>query len=486
MRLQKISSSSSSGGGGRGGGGGAGAAAAGGGEGGDPPEPLAASGLFTGCRCVAGAVTQGCSGDDAKGRLYRAACEASVEVQRDLGALNATFQATYKLTPEAAQEILMCEKVRLELRGVKKRNRLQKMKNDGFDYLEVKARLKGRTLSEKEEEGLREFYAARMRVEVRASHAVFVAGMHELLVPDPRKRNKAGGGAGETLGADGQPGAGKGKKKGRGFVWDDMFLTRKNFRDEPKEMLGMVPGEAPALDFGTCALIGSSGVLTGSNLGRAIDGHDAVLRLNQAPATEDFAEDVGSRVDFRLLNKRWGVAYGERKYRKLILNDPRNTTLIATRAGPGNFVKLRQSAKELGVQNEMLFMRPKAVRATQDALLFFRESLEVALGEQLASPNGRNSATTGLLGMFLLLEMCGSLDLYGFAFDSCDPACSSTATYHYFTRKNYAEALRSSAHPSHSYLVEGSLMRAAHAVGLACIHPQPEGFPCGEGVPPGW
>ena len=50
----------------------------------------------------------------------------------------------------------------------------------------------------------------------------------------------------------------------------------------------------------------------------------------------------------------------------------------------------------------------------------------------------------------------------------------------------HREALRSSAHPSHSYLVEGSLMRAAHAVGLACIHPQPEGFPCGEGVPPSW
>ena len=265
-----------------------------------------------------------------------------------------------------------------------------------------------------------------------------------------------------------------------------MFLTQKNFRNESKEMLGMVPGEPPELNFGTCALIGSSGVLTGSNLGRAIDGHDTVLRLNQAPATEDFAEDVGSRVDFRLLNKRWGVAYGTQKHYKLILNDPRNMTLVATRAGPGNFIKLKKRAKELGVENEMLFMRSHAVKATQDALLSFRESLEVALGEELASPNGKNSATTGLLGMFLLLEMCGSLDLYGFAFDSCDPACSSTATYHYFTRKNYAEALRSSAHPSHSYLVEGSLMRAAHAAGLACIHPEPEGFPCGKGVPPGW
>jgi len=265
-----------------------------------------------------------------------------------------------------------------------------------------------------------------------------------------------------------------------------MFLTQKNFRNEPKEMLGMVPEEPPELKFRTCALIGSSGVLTGSKMGRAIDGHDAVLRLNQAPATEDFAEDVGSRVDFRLLNKRWGVAYGTQKHHKLILNDPRNMTLVATRAGPGNFLKLKKRAKELGVKNEMLFMRSSAVKATQDALLYFRESLEVALGEQLASPNGRNSATTGLLGMFLLLEMCGSLDLYGFAFDSCDPACSSTATYHYFTRKNYAEALRSSAHPSHSYMVEGSLMRSAHAAGLACIQPEPEGFPCGKGVPPSW
>ena len=184
-----------------------------------PSDPPAAAGPYAGCRRVAGGVTQGCTGDGAKERLYRAACAASVEVRRDLGALNATFQATFKLTPEAAQEILMCEKVRLELKkGVKKRNRLQKMKNDGFDYLEIKARLKGRTLTEKEEEGLREFYAARKKVELRASHAVFTAGMHELLVPDPQKRGEAGRAA-EGGGAEGQPGEGKGKKKkGRGFV----------------------------------------------------------------------------------------------------------------------------------------------------------------------------------------------------------------------------------------------------------------------------
>ena len=265
-----------------------------------------------------------------------------------------------------------------------------------------------------------------------------------------------------------------------------MFLTLENVKNEPAEIRKLVPEKAPDLRFGTCALIGSAGTLTGSKQGKAIDSHDAVLRLNQAPATEYFSEDVGSRVDFRLLNKRWGVAYGTAKHHKLMLNDPRNMTLVATRAGPGNFIKLKKRAKDLGLKNDMLFMRGHAVKATQDALLAFREALEVALGEKLASPNGKNSATTGLLGMFVLMEMCDSLDLYGFAFDSCDPACSSKATYHYFTRRNYAEALRSSAHPSHSYQVEGSLMRAAHAAGLACIHPEPEGFPCGKGVPPGW
>ena len=232
-----------------------------------------------------------------------------------------------------------------------------------------------------------------------------------------------------------------------------MFLTRKNFNKEPAEILKIIPEEPLDLRFWNCVLIGSAGSLTGSKQGREFDSHDAVLRLNQAPATEDFTEDVNRRVDFRLLNKRWGVAYDTKKHYKVILNDPHNMTLVATRAGPGNFLKLKKRANELGMKNNMLFMRGNAFKATQDALLASTEALKVALGEQLASPNERNSATTGLLGMFVLLEMCDSLDRFGFAFDSCDPACSSAVTYHYFTRKNYTEALLSSTHPSHSYLV---------------------------------
>jgi len=58
----------------------------------------------------------------------------------------------------------------------------------------------------------------------------------------------------------------------------------------------------------TCAVVGNSGVLIGSAHGAAIDRHVAVFRINQAP-TIRYERQVGSKVTFRLLNKKWANIY---------------------------------------------------------------------------------------------------------------------------------------------------------------------------------
>ena len=50
----------------------------------------------------------------------------------------------------------------------------------------------------------------------------------------------------------------------------------------------------------TCAVVGSSNVLSGAGHGAAIDAHDVVVRMNEAP-TATFEEDVGARTDVRFV-----------------------------------------------------------------------------------------------------------------------------------------------------------------------------------------
>ena len=52
--------------------------------------------------------------------------------------------------------------------------------------------------------------------------------------------------------------------------------------------------------YKSCAVIGSSGALSGSGMGSVIDAHDAVIRVNMAP-TEGYEHDVGSRTTIRFL-----------------------------------------------------------------------------------------------------------------------------------------------------------------------------------------
>lgn len=73
-----------------------------------------------------------------------------------------------------------------------------------------------------------------------------------------------------------------------------------------KERISLHPApDLPDLgDFSTCAVIGSSGVLTGSGLGKEIDNHTAVIRFNDAP-TRGYEADVGAKTTLRIQNNMY-------------------------------------------------------------------------------------------------------------------------------------------------------------------------------------
>jgi beta-1,6-galactosyltransferase len=53
--------------------------------------------------------------------------------------------------------------------------------------------------------------------------------------------------------------------------------------------------------YSSCAVVGNSGILLNSNNGKLIDGHEFVIRINNAP-TDPYAQHVGSKTSLSFIN----------------------------------------------------------------------------------------------------------------------------------------------------------------------------------------
>lgn len=76
--------------------------------------------------------------------------------------------------------------------------------------------------------------------------------------------------------------------------------------------------------FNSCAVVASSGALSGSNLGKLIDSHELVLRFNHAP-TVGYETDVGTKTNVRILNSQ---VVSKKEFKFLEANIYKNITLL--------------------------------------------------------------------------------------------------------------------------------------------------------------
>lgn len=53
----------------------------------------------------------------------------------------------------------------------------------------------------------------------------------------------------------------------------------------------------------SCAVVGNSGILLGSNCGHTIDNMDLIIRMNLAEFGHEYSSDVGSKVSFTTINR---------------------------------------------------------------------------------------------------------------------------------------------------------------------------------------
>jgi hypothetical protein len=147
--------------------------------------------------------------------------------------------------------------------------------------------------------------------------------------------------------------------------------------------------------FGTCAVVGSSGIVLNYDHGSDIDEHDMVFRFNSAP-TRGFEKHVGSKTTYRITNtQNWG--FHEPKTDESILIHFRAKSAIK-----GLFWNSKQK-KPL----KLYAFAPDFVEYVAQKVNFL--------------------ATSGLYGILLALQRCHSVSVYGFQVSS-----QHGALYHYY------------------------------------------------------
>ena len=233
-----------------------------------------------------------------------------------------------------------------------------------------------------------------------------------------------------------------------------------------------------------CAVVGNSGLLKANKYGTAIDSHQVVVRINHAPV-KDFEAHVGSKTTARVLNLLWSERYalgsdfvhtdlncGETKYVADLGRDvcvggynskPRlplenGAKLVCSR------VSLKEFAKLSHTMNVDRFYRSRAggtmlitshvIAAARRLLVGYR----VRLCASGRGPfNGGAVPSSGLVAIFIMLNVCSSVDVYGFGSNQRvlshvrDPR---KIEYHYFN----GFGKRDFGTPVHSWEAEQALM----------------------------
>ncbi|CAN1295873.1 Sialyltransferase-like protein 1 [Linum perenne] len=132
--------------------------------------------------------------------------------------------------------------------------------------------------------------------------------------------------------------------------------------------------------FRTCAVVGNSGDLLKTEFGEEIDGHDAVIRDNEAPVNQKYAKHVGLKRDFRLV----------------------------VRGAAANMVKILE-----GSDDEVLIIKSVVHRDFNALIKTIPNPVYLFQGIVLR----RGAKGTGMKSIELALSMCETVDIYGFTVD---------------------------------------------------------------------
>ncbi|ELW72817.1 Sia-alpha-2,3-Gal-beta-1,4-GlcNAc-R:alpha 2,8-sialyltransferase [Tupaia chinensis] len=235
-----------------------------------------------------------------------------------------------------------------------------------------------------------------------------------------------------------------------------VFSISNNFRS-------LLPDVSPIVNkhYNICAVVGNSGILTGSQCGQEIDKSDFVFRCNFAP-TEAFQRDVGRKTNLTTFNP----SILEKYYNNLLTIQDRNNFFLSLKKLDGAI---------LWIPAFFFHTSATVTRTLVDFFVEHRGQLKVQLawpGNIMQHVNrywknkhlSPKRLSTGILMYTLASAICEEIHLYGFWPFGFDPNTREDLPYHYYDKKG--TKFTTKWQESHQLPAEFQLLYRMHGEGL--------------------
>ncbi|XP_048452036.1 CMP-N-acetylneuraminate-beta-galactosamide-alpha-2,3-sialyltransferase 1-like [Rhincodon typus] len=203
--------------------------------------------------------------------------------------------------------------------------------------------------------------------------------------------------------------------------WQRLQSERKpsNYSSIMEELFKLFPGDDKLMDQGpnrcrTCAVIGNSGNLKGSNYGPSIDSNNLVMRMNRAQTT-GYEADVGSKTTHHFM------------YPESAQNLAENVSLVLI---PFKVLDIKWliSAFTAGNITRTYIPVMRHIKADKDKVLVYSPHFFKYVYDNWNEHHGRYSST-GMLVIVFALHVCDEVNVYGFG-------ANSLGHWHHYWEKN--------------------------------------------------
>ncbi|XP_061110250.1 CMP-N-acetylneuraminate-beta-galactosamide-alpha-2,3-sialyltransferase 1-like [Conger conger] len=216
------------------------------------------------------------------------------------------------------------------------------------------------------------------------------------------------------------------------FQWWQRLQTKKNanYSALVQKLFKVVPGEGHYNDSGpnrcrTCAVVGNSGNLKGSDYGALIDSNDFVIRMNKAPIL-GYEKDVGNRTTHRVM------------YPESATNLQKDTSLLLI---PFKTLDLEwiTSALTTGTVKRTRMPVMAKINADKNKVLIYNPTFLKYVYDVWLERHGQYPST-GFLTLMFAIHVCDEVNVFGFG------ASKDRTWQHYWETRKFLQSKPTGGH----------------------------------------